>query len=204
MPSPSLLPPPPPSSLSLTSCCRRRICRRCHRRWPGGGGCSWRLLHLGACGTAVATFPRQQCNRARAVVASAAAWLRGCHHHCFCRRLRRRHCHCRRVNAVKFAVVATAGGLAAAVVAGGCCIMAHAARRWQLFRGSSATELGRWWRLQQLGCGVGGGSLAAGADLHCCCGCCSTASALPPPLPPLPHCRHFRAIIMVRTTECII
>jgi hypothetical protein len=107
------------------------------------------------------------------------------------------------VAAVVAAVVAT-GGLAAAVAAGGCCSLAHAARRWQLFCGSSVTERGRWWRLWQLRCGVGGGSLAAGADLHRCCRCRSTASALPLPPPPLHRCRHFHAIIMVRTTECII
>jgi hypothetical protein len=43
------------------------------------------------------------------------------------------------------AVVATASGLAVAVAAGGCCSLAHAAQWWQLFRGSSATEQGRWW-----------------------------------------------------------
>ncbi len=35
------------------------------------------LLQLGACGAVVAAFPRQQCNRVRAVVAAAAAWLWG-------------------------------------------------------------------------------------------------------------------------------
>jgi hypothetical protein len=102
------------------------------------------------------------------------------------------------------ASIAKAGGLAATVVAGGCCSLAHTARQWQLFRGSSATEQGRWWRLRQHRCRVGGGSLAAGADLHRCCRCRSTTSAPPPPPPPLYRCRHCRAIIMVRTTECII
>ena len=41
------------------------------------------------------------------------------------------------------------------------CSLAQAARRWQLCRGSSATEQGWWWRWQQLGYGYGGGSLAA-------------------------------------------
>ncbi len=103
------------------------------------------------------------------------------------------------------AVVATAGGLAAAVAAGGCCIFAHAEQRWQLFRGSSATEREWWWHLRHLGCEVGGGSLAAGADLHRCCRCRFTASAPPPPPPPPLHrfC-HCRTIIMVWTTKCII
>ena len=42
------------------------------RRWRHG----WRLLQLGAGGAVVAALPRQQCNRVRAILAAAAAWLR--------------------------------------------------------------------------------------------------------------------------------
>jgi hypothetical protein len=60
-------PPPPPSSSSPPS------------SLPSSPPpVAWRrLLQLGACGAAVAAFPRQQCDRARGVVAAAAAWLRG-------------------------------------------------------------------------------------------------------------------------------
>jgi hypothetical protein len=50
------------------------------------------------------------------------------------------------------------GGIGGSMAAAGCSL-AQAARRWQLCRGSSATEQGWWWRWQQLG--YGGGSLAA-------------------------------------------